>query len=83
MDKVLVNIYVPILNNSYDMYIPVQIQLAEVIGQIQKAVVELSEGQFYADKSNALCRRESGEILNINKSAIELDIRAGSKLMLI
>ncbi len=83
MDKVLVNIYVPILNVSYDMYIPLQIQLAEVIGQIQKAVVELSEGQFYADKSGALCRRESGEILSINKSAIELDIRTGSKLMLI
>ncbi len=83
MDKVLVNIYIPIINRSFDMYIPVQIQLAEVVAMIQKAVSELSEGQFYADQSNSLCRRDSGEVLDVNKSAIELAITTGSKLMLI
>ncbi len=83
MEKILVNIFVPILNRSFDIYIPCQIQLAEIIPQIQKAIIELSDGYFYEDKSNSICRRETGEICDGNKSAIELDIHIGEKLMLI
>ena len=83
MDKVLVEVYVPVLGRSFDMFIPVRLPLHQVLGLIKKAVAELSDGTFAADDSTVLSRRNDGAILNINLSACEQGICNGSKLMLI
>ena len=83
MNNVLVNVYVPILNKSYDIFIPVQSQLFEVIDLIKKTVYELSEGQFVPSKDTVISLKTSGEILDINRTVFELNIGNGTKLMLI
>lgn len=83
MNKVIVNVYVPILNISYDIFIPVQLQLFEVTELIKKAVFELSEGRFMPTPDTAIAIRASGEILDINSTVFELGIGNGTKLMLI
>ena len=83
MNKVLVNVYIPILNKSYDIYIPLQSQLYEVTELIKRAVYELSEGQFMPSRDTVLALRASGEILDFNRSVFELNIGNGTKLMLI
>lgn len=83
MDKVLIEIYVPVLEETYDMFIPLSSPMHEVLELVKKAVVELSDGRFYADGSTAICHREDGTIININMSVYELEIKNGSKLMLI
>lgn len=83
MDKVLVEIYVPLLDRSFDMFIPLSSPMYDVLELIKKAVTEMSDGRFIADENTALCHREDGTIININLSVYELDIRNGSELMLI
>ena len=83
MDKVLVEIFVPVVNTSYDVFIPLGSQMYEVLELIKKAVTEMSDGLFIANQSTAVCYRNSGEIININLSVYESGIRNGSKLMLI
>ena len=36
MDKILVNIFVPIINSSYDMFIPVSLKVYTVLELIKK-----------------------------------------------
>ena len=43
MDKILVNIFVPIINSSYDMFIPVSLKVYTVLELIKKSVAEMSE----------------------------------------
>lgn len=83
MNKVLVEVYVPVLNHSFDIFIPLQSPMYEVLELIKKAVADISDGRFIADKNTTLCHREDGTIININLSVYELEIRNGSKLMLI
>ncbi|MGN0610510.1 MAG: methyltransferase [Ruminiclostridium sp.] len=83
MEKVLVNIFVPVLRKSYDMFIPLQARMYEVLELIKKAVAEMSDGLFTADGNTVICYRNDGTILNINLSVYELGIHNGSKLMLI
>jgi len=83
MDKVLVEIYIPALDVSFDVFVPLQSQMSEVLELIKKAATEMSDGRFIADKNTAICHREDGTIININLSVFELEIRNGSKLMLI
>lgn len=83
MDKVLVEIFVPVLDRSFDIFIPLQSPMHEVLELIKKAVKELSDGRFVINENTAICHREDGTIININLSVYELEIRNGSKLMLI
>jgi len=83
MEKVLIEIYVPVLERSFEIFIPLSAPMHEVLELIKKAVRELSDGRFHADENTTLCHREDGTIININMSVYELEIRNGSKLMLI
>ena len=83
MDKVLVEVYVPVLDRSFDIIIPLRSPMFEVLELIKKAVKEMSDGRFIANENTAICHRENGTIININLSVYELEIKNGSKLMLI
>ena len=48
-----------------------------------REVSRLSGGVYEADPACVLCDRDSGAILNINMTVWELELRNGSKLMLI
>ena len=83
MDKVLVEVFVPVLDRSYDIFIPLRSPMHEVLELIKKAIKEMSDGRFIANENTAICYRENGAIININLSVYELEIKNGSKLMLI
>ena len=83
MDKILIEVFVPALGSPFDIFIPAQAYLFEVLELIKKAVTELSEGRFTADGTTALCFRENGAIININLSVAGLALHDGSRLMLI
>lgn len=83
MDKVLVEVCVPVLDRSFDMFIPVASPMYEVLDLMKKAITEMSDGRFVANENTAICYREDGAIININLSVYELEICNGSKLMLI
>lgn len=83
MDKFLVEVYVPILGTSWDMFIPQELKMHEVLEMMKKAIADLSGGRFMVNDNTAVCHREDGTILNINLSVSELGLKNGSKLMLI
>lgn len=83
MNKVIVSVYVPILNKSFDIFIPTQSQLFEVTALIKRAVSELSEGQFMPSRETVIALKTSGEILDVNSTVSELGIGNGTRLMLI
>ena len=59
MEKVLVNIFVPVLRKSYDMFIPLQARMYEVLELIKKAVAEMSDGMFNADGNTVTSKAAS------------------------
>lgn len=83
MEKVLVSVHVPAVDESYDIFIPPESPMYEVQELIKRAVGVLSHGQYIAGKTSILCFGNSGGIININLSVWELGIRNGSRLILI
>ena len=83
MDKIVVEVYVPTLKTAYDMFIPADAMMYEVLALMKKAVLDLSGGKFMPDENTIICYRSNGAIININLSVFELDIHNGTKLMLI
>lgn len=83
MDKVLVEISVPAASRSFDVFIPQTSKMSEVLSLVAKSLSDLSGGKFKPDNTTVLCDAQSGKIFNINLSVYELEIKNGSKLMLI
>lgn len=83
MDKILVEIFLPAANKSFEIYIPLDIKIHELTFLLEKTVSELSNGLFISNDDSVICERSTGNILNVNMSVKELDLKNGSKLMLL
>ena len=82
-DKLFINVYVPYLNSSYDMFIPYNEKIEIIVKDILKMLFDISAGRFDVSKKYALINRETGEIYSKNAIVIDTNIRNGQELLLI
>ena len=83
MSEILVGIFVPAIQTEYDVFIPANSTISDILELTGKAISDQSDGRFVPDETTVICRRADGTILDINRSVYESGIRNGSKLMLI
>lgn len=82
-NKVLVNLVIPEIEQSYDVYLPVNKKIGNIIYLLIKSVHELSNNIYPLNETAVLynvdtCEKYSSDILLANT-----DIRNGTKLVLI
>ena len=82
-NKALVEIAVPATAQKFDVYIPLESKMSEVIKMVSGALSDLSDGKYKATDDAVLCDADTGIIFNINIEVAELGIKNGSRLMLI
>ena len=82
-NKVLIKLIVPELENTYDVFIPVN----EIIWKIKKILIkcvsDLSSMDFDIDTPSVLINRETNKNYSNNEIVINTDIRNGSELILV
>ena len=83
MERVLVEILVPAINQVFDMFIPLDEQLGMVVYLVGNLIEHLTDGNFKYSSETILCNAQSGEIYDINIIIDELDIKNGSQFILI
>ena len=81
--KALVEIIVPAADVKFDVYIPLESRMEEVLRLVSAALSDLTNGKYKATDDTVLCDAESGIIFNVNMAVAELGIRNGSRMMLI
>ena len=82
-NKVLVEITVPASGMKYDVFIPLDVKMSDVVKMVATSLTDLSEGKYIATKEAVLCDAATGVIYDVNREVAELGIRNGSKLLLI
>ena len=82
-NKVLVSVNVPILENKYDIYIPVNRKISNVIGIIKSSLLQLSQGSFDVNQDYLLYNKDDGEAYDMNILVRESNIRNGSSVILL
>lgn len=83
MNKLMVEIYLPAALRAYDVKLPANLPLYQIVPLIGQAISRLSGGLYAADDSTILLQQESGAILNINMTPAELGLCNGSRLILV
>lgn len=83
MDKVFVKLYVPALEEIYDVWIPSHKRIGNIIYLLIKAINELNDGEYMPTKMPALYDKLTAEEYDIDLSVKESTIRSGTELILI
>ncbi len=83
MNKVLVKLYVPMLDESYDVFIPVNEIVWKIKKLLIKSVSDLSDINLDINKNYILINIETGTIYDDNNIIISTDIRNSTSLALI
>jgi len=82
MNEILIELYVPALGKSYDVFIPAGAKIFEVSALVTGAIEKLADGLFIPNGA-VLCSRSDGQPLDINTTPAMLKLRNGAQLLLI
>ena len=83
MNKVLVEIYVPKIEKSYDVFLPINITIYEAIKYIESSLSELSNGYYISTDTARLSNRVNGFTYDLDKTIKDSKIYNSTKLVLI
>lgn len=83
MDKILIQLYIPVTGRKYDIRMPQTISVYQANEMVSSFFSGLMGGAYIPDASSCLCDMETGYIYNVNSSIESLHLKNGSKLMLI
>ena len=81
-NKILIEIIVPMIQEEYDIYIPVSKSVRQATQLLIKSINELSDGHFPI-KDNNILLKENGDVLAQNLTIKDNGIKNGDKIILI
>lgn len=83
MNKILISIYVPLIEQEYDLFIPVNRKVGVIKKLIIKAIIELSDNNYRENDLIKISNRLTNMIYDDNEFIVDTDIRNGTKLILL
>ena len=83
MDKILVEVYLPSAELTYDVYIPIESKISEIAQLISNAITDISDNKYKKGVDITLCDFLTGKEYNQNTRVFETNLENGSKLMLV
>jgi hypothetical protein len=82
-NKVLIKLLVPEMDEQYDIFLPINKKIGNIIMLLSKAVNELTNNEFNGNNYCELYNAITGEIYGPDVLLINTNIRNNTKLILI
>lgn len=83
MNKYLVDVYLPASGEHFDVFLPINKLIGEVISLLADIAVSLSGNSFKRTTDTVLINAANGEVYNFNDTVFDAGIRNSTKLILI
>ena len=83
MNKVYVKLYVPLIEENYELFIPVNKEISDIVKLLVKSVQELNDCNYDYNSETGLYNKDTGIKYKNDKLLIDTDIKNGTKLILI
>lgn len=82
MNKVLVRVFFPRINEWYEIWIPLNQKISSIIAQLLKGINELNNEDYKLNDLPVLYNRATGEYYDFNIIVENTNIRNGTELIL-
>ncbi len=82
-NKILIEIEIPLIEQEYDVFIPINKKVGTIKKLIEKALIELTDNAYIMSEDTNFYSKESGAIYDINKTVRDTDLKNGSRIILL
>lgn len=83
MNKVLVKVYVPKLEKKFEMWLPLNKRLYNIVSLLVKTIDDFSKGYYKPEGTPSLYDKSTAEEYDLNLLLKDTNIRNGTELVLI
>ncbi|MDD3187345.1 MAG: hypothetical protein PHD02_02590 [Bacilli bacterium] len=83
MNKVFIKLYVPLIENNYEMFIPIDKEICDIIKLLVRAINELVDTDYSLTSETGLYNRVTGEKYDSKVKICDTDIKNGMNLILV
>lgn len=82
-NKILIELYIPLIEKSYDLYIPINKKIGTIKKLIEEGLVQLTDNSYEIKEETNFYSKDTGLVYDVNKSVRETDLKNGSRIILI
>ncbi|MEG2448134.1 MAG: hypothetical protein RSA48_01905 [Bacilli bacterium] len=82
-NKILIELIVPDVDKVYNIYIPVNKKIGNIIVLLNRVVSDFTNGAYRGDAKSALYNRDTNVKYGVDQLVRETDIRNGTSLVLL
>ncbi len=82
-NKVIVKLIVPEIDETFDIYLPVNKKIGNIVILLNKTINEITNGAFPISNNTLIYNQETRESYDPDTLLINTNIRNGSKIILI
>ena len=81
-NKILIQLYIPLIEEEYDIFIPINKRIGTIKQLIEKNMSEQSNGYIIKDDTN-LYSKETGQVYDVQLLVKDTDLKNGSRIVLL
>lgn len=82
-NKILIELDIPLIEKTYDLYIPINKKIGTIKKLIEESLVELTDNAYVIKEETNFFSKETGKMYDVNLSVRETDLKNGSRIILI
>lgn len=82
-NKVLIQLMVPDIEKTFDIYLPINKRIGNIINLLNQAITEITKGTYQGTKKTGLYNSRTGEKYSVDALVRNTNIRNGVKLVLL
>lgn len=83
MNKILVCVYVPLIEQEFDIFIPINRKIGLIKKIIANSIIELTNNSYRINGFIKLSNKKTNHVYNDDEFVVNTDIRNGTKLVLL
>ena len=83
MDSIYVNVFVPALDQYFDIELPINLEMKYVVANLQNAIKEITEDAYVINNDVKIFDKNTGDLINTNNIVKYSGLKNGSSIMLV
>lgn len=83
MDKLLINVFVPLIDDNFEVKVPINLEMKEAVQLIQEAIVDLSNKAYIVNPNARLFDKNTGNLINVNNIVKFSGLTNGASIMIL
>lgn len=82
-NKILICLYIPLIEKTYDLYIPINKKVGTIKNLIEEGLLEITENDYVISPETNFYSKDTGQVYDVNQTVKDTDLKNGSRIILI